>query len=181
MEGTMPVKQGIQAHIETYLEKMVGVVARHPDMTQMPLAAIEGVCRVLAYGMRPEVEVLEESELHSVFRIISPPLASYVGGCLGNDTNSDLHTGEAAITQSNALIGICTDSVMRRMGGTLTVVNPLNFEKALPFEEAVLVTIIITKPGRAKILGEIEVINERTGIVIMRKAGLIMFKPRKRS
>ncbi len=176
MEGIMPLKDGIEDHIEAYLEEMVGVVIRHPSMSQMPIAAVEAVCRVLAYGMRPVVEVLEESESRFLFRVVSPSLASYIGGCLGNDTNSAIHTGENAITQSNALFGICTDTVMRSYKeGTFILANPLSFRTALPFGKPVRVTIEIG-PRRRKTGGTIEAVLEENGKWVMPKAEIEMVR-----
>lgn len=163
----------VDEHIERYLEKMVRLVVDHPTLQGHPIETIEATCRVLAFGMRPIVEVLEETDCRFVFRIISPPLASYIGGCLGNDTNCHLHTGEHATTQSNALIGICTDAVMRSLGGRLITVDPLSFRNPLPHGEPVLVIIEVINRDRLT-KGTIEVKSATTGKIIMKKANLTM-------
>lgn len=171
----MALKAGLEPHIEMYLDEMVRVVARHPSMTQMPQAAIENICRVLAYDMRPRVEVMEETELRFVFRVVSPPLASFIGGCLGNDTNAHVHTGQNAVAQSNALIGICTDAVMRTLKGKLIKVDPLNFRDSLPVGTPMLVTIEMDERERRGMrFGTIEVTHEYGETPVMKKAGLTM-------
>jgi hypothetical protein len=162
----------LEIHIEHYLEEIRESIRSHPLLKGHPPETIDATCRVLAYGMRPIVDVLKESEEQFIFKVISPALATYLGGCLGNDTNSDRHTGEAAVTQSNAIIGICTDAVMRSLKGSLLVVAPLNFREALPIGSPVFVTITVTKRGKLT-KGTIVVATE-SGKTIMREAELVM-------
>ncbi len=160
-------------HIEAYLIEIADLLLSDPSLAGHPTETVVATARVLAYRVRPIAHVLEESTDRFVFRITSPRLATLVGGCMGNDTNSDRHTGAAAITQSNALIAICTDAVMQSLKGSLITVDPLNFRNALPVEESVIVTI--ENINRKKLtIGTIVVVNEVTQKVILKKADLQM-------
>lgn len=176
----MSLKLGLEEHIEMYITEIANAVGRDPEMRHYPLAFTEAVVRSIAYAVRPQVEVVSEviSETKScfIFRVISPPVASFVGGCLGNDTNAHLHTGEAAITQSNALFAICTDAVMRSYKeGSFTLAEPLEFRTALPFGKPVLVTIEIG-PRKRLTRGSIEVKLEENSKLIFPKAKIHMVR-----
>jgi hypothetical protein len=175
MEGDMPVKPGTEPHIETYAMEMASIIGKDPEMRHIPIAMTELMCRKLAYGARPQVTIIEESRSRFIFKVVSPPLASLVGGCLGNDTNSHLHAGEFAVMQSNAIIGICTDAVMRTLKGRLLKVDPLNFRDSLPVGTPVIVTIEMDERDRlGKRFGTIEVTREDGGTAVMKKAILTM-------
>jgi hypothetical protein len=176
MEGVMPVKPGTQAHIETYAMNIARELDNDPELRHYPPQFIEAVCRSLAYRVRPIVDEIEKTENRFVFRVISPPIASFVGGCMGNDTNVHLHTGEAAITQSNALFAICTDTVMRSYGeGQFTLAEPLEFRTALPFGVSVIVTIEIG-PRKRITKGTIEVKIEENGKLVFPEGKIRMVK-----
>ena len=66
---------------------------------------------------------------------------------------------------------------MRSLGGILKVIDPMNFASALKLGEPVEITIT-TQPGRAKVLGDIIMVHELSGKIIMDKAKLTMFIPR---
>lgn len=77
--------------------------------------------------------------------------------------------------QSNAIIGICTDAVMRSLKGRLIKVDPLNFRDALPVGTPMLVTIEIDeREHRLMKFGTIEVTREDGKTKIMKKAHLTM-------
>ena len=174
----MGLQPGLEAHIERSVMEAASMIGRRPSMQHYPQAFIENVIRELAYMARPDVELIKQEKNLFIFKIISPPIASNVGCWLGNDTNSHLHTGDDATTQSNALIGICTDAVMRTLGeegGELTLVKPLNFRNPLPRGIPVIVTIEITRHGKSP-AGTIEVVTEEGGITIMRKAVILMIR-----
>lgn len=174
----MPLKPGLEVHIETPVMEAASMIGRRPNMQHYPQAFIENVIRELAYMARPDVELIKQEKSLFIFKVISPPIASNVGCWLGNDTNSHLHTGDDATTQSNALIGICTAVVMRTLGeegGELTLVKPLNFRNPLPRGMPVLVTIEITRHGKSP-AGTIEVVTEEGRKTIMRKAIILMVR-----
>lgn len=168
------IAEASEGHIEEYVRRMLEVAEKIPELAHKSKDLLRDIYRPTAYHTKPVVEVLSVDESIGEFRfqIISPPMATLWGGCIGNDTNIDRHTGPQAITQSNALIGICTDAVMRALGGSLLIVDPLNFRKALPLEHPVIVTIVILARGKLT-KGTIEVVTE-TGEIIMRKAKLTM-------
>ena len=168
------IAEATEAHIEAYVRRMVEVAEKIPELAKYSTELLRDIYRPTAYHTKPVVKVLsvDESIGEFIFKIVSPEMATLWGGCIGNDTNVDRHTGPQAITQSNALIGICTDAVMRALGGSLLIVDPLNFRKALPLEHPVIVTIVILARGKLT-KGTIEVVTE-TGEIIMRKAKLTM-------
>jgi hypothetical protein len=96
-----------------------------------------------------------------------------LGIILGNDTNASRHIGPNGTTQSNAIIGICTDAVMRGLGGELLEVNPLTFRNSIPLDEPVLVRIVL---GRRKQLTTATIVVEREcdGKVVLKQADLKM-------
>lgn len=168
------IEMASEVHIEEYVLRMLEVAGKIPELASKPLDLLRDIYRATAYHTKPVVEVLlaDESSGKFRFKIISPPMATLWGGCIGNDTNVDRHAGQNAVTQSNAIIGICTDAVMRAMGGSLLIVDPLSFRKALPLGKPVIVTMTVGKPKRLT-EGTIEVATE-DNLTIMRKAKLTM-------
>lgn len=161
-------------HIQDYIDEMLQVHREDPDLDRFSDEDLRFLLSKQAFGIRPRVDVLKEDENGVwLFRIVSPRLASAMGGCMGNDTNFHKHTGPNATTQSNALIGICTDAVMRSLGGELLKVDDLNFRTALPIETPVLVTITLKERGRLT-TGTIKIVIEETGKAIMKQADLEM-------
>lgn len=174
-------KDLFQAHLEEVASELTRLVRE-----QTP--ALEGYCSeelshahylAMAYISSPVCEVLdsEEENLH-LFRITSPAAASCLGVIIGNDTNATRHIGPGGTTQSNAIIGVCTDAVMHAMGGELLEVNPLTFRNSIPLGEPVLVEIRLGEPKRLT-EGTIVVKRERDGKVILKQAGLVMTRAKK--
>ncbi len=174
-------KNLFQAHLEEVASELTRLVRE-----QTP--ALEGYCSeelthanflAMAYASSPVCVVLDsgDEKVHR-FRITSPPAGSCLGVIIGNDTNAARHIGVGGTTQSNAIIGICTDAVMRALGGELLEVNPLTFRNSIPLGEPVLVEIVLGEPKRLT-EGTIVMKRERDGKVILRQAGLKMTLPKK--
>ncbi len=155
----------------THLSQICSIKVTYANFLEMAKVA-KPICEVLEAG-----EPDSEGKRRFKFRITSPDEASLLGIIIGGDTNAELHMGPGGTTQSNALIGICTYAVMRSLGGILKIIDPMNFASALQLGEPVLITITIG-PGRAKVLGDIIMIHEQSGQIIMDKAKLTMFVPR---
>ncbi len=132
----------------------------------------------MAYASHPICEVLESEEKDVyLFQIISPAAGSCLGIILGNDTNYRRHIGLNGTTQSNAIIGICTDAVMRALGGELLEVNPLTFRKSILLGEPVLVKIALVKRKKLT-FATIIVMRKRDNEIVLKLANLKM-TPRK--
>lgn len=135
----------------------------------------------MAYASNPKCEVLTSEETNTyLFRITSPPEGSCLGIILGNDTNASRHTGPDGTTQSNAIIGICTDAVMRALGGELLEVDPLTFRNPIPLGESALVKIVLLERTRLT-LATIIVIRESDNKVVLKQAQLKMTPRQERS
>lgn len=165
-----------KAHLEEVASELTRIIREQCPVLQRH--SIEEVshahCLAIAYVGSPVCEVLEsEAENLHRFRITSPPAASCLGVIIGNDTNAARHIGVGGTTQSNAIIGICTDAVMHAMGGELLEVNPLTFRNSIPLGEPVLVEIVLGEPKRLT-AGTIVVKRERDGKIILRQANLKM-------
>jgi hypothetical protein len=169
-------KSLFQAHLEEAASTLASVV-----WSQSP--ALQSHCSeetthanflAMAYASCPRCEVLDsEEENIYLFRITSPATGSCLGVILGNDTNASRHIGQNGTTQSNAIIGICTDAVMRGLGGELLEVNPLSFRKPIPLEKPVVVKITLTRRSKLTI-GTIAVTREYDGEIVLKKAILKM-------
>lgn len=174
-------KDLFQAHLEEVASELTRIIRE--QCSALRRHSTEEVthahCLAMAYAASPVCEVLDSKEenLHR-FRITSPPAASCLGVIIGNDTNAARHIGVGGTTQSNAIIGICTDAVMHALGGELLEVNPLTFRNSIPLGEPVVVEIVL---GERKRLteGTIVVRRQDDGKVILRQAGLKMTLPKK--
>lgn len=139
-------------HIEAYANRLTELMRKQVSTLRRFTEDVTLAHYIaLGYASMPKCEVLDtDTDSTFLFRISSPEQASCLGGIIGNDTNFHLHIGENSITQSNGIIGICTDAVMRTLGMTLTTVNPLRFGTAIPMEKSVLVTIEVDDPHGIK-------------------------------
>lgn len=142
----------ILGHIEAYANRLTELMRKQVSTLRRFTEDVTLAHYIaLGYSSMPKCEVLDtDTDSIFLFRISSPEQASCLGGIIGNDTNYHLHIGENSITQSNSIIGICTDAVMRTLGMTLTTVNPLRFGAAIPMGQSVLVTIEVNDPQGLK-------------------------------
>lgn len=165
-----------QAHLEEAASELTSLVRSRSTALQNHCAeeTTHANFLAMAYISNPICEILESKEKDVyLFRITSPPAGSCLGIILGNDTNASRHIGPNGTTQSNAIIGICTDAVMRGLGGELLEVNPLTFRNSIPLDEPVLVRIVL---GRRKQLTTATIVVEREcdGKVVLKQADLKM-------
>lgn len=168
--------QLLQDHLEKAAWELTRLVrARSPALqTSCPEELTHANFLAMAYASNPRCEVLESGEKNVyLFRITSPPEGSCLGIVIGNDTNAASHIGQHGTTQSNAIIGICTNAVMRALGGKLLEVNPFTFRNAIPLDEPVLVKIVLRNRRRLT-TGTIVVTQESNGRVVLKEAELKM-------
>jgi hypothetical protein len=183
-ELIVDIIDAVRTHInrltETHLEEAAYELTR---LVRASSPALQAGCTeeityanflAMAYASNPICDVLESGDQNIfLFRITSPPGGSCLGTILGNDTNASRHIGTNGTTQSNAIIGICTDAVMRALGGELLEVDPLTFRTPIPLGEPALVTIVL-KARKQLTLATILVTRECDGKVVLKQANLKM-------